>query len=136
MSALQFRIFACYLIPFTAYFVILGLVMHGQMRPRGKNGSEISRGAEMWINVAISIIGFTVMLLIQYIPLFAGGTLLFVNESLFSIIAFQLLPIFTIVALVGTYFYRKTGHIWAGAFLNGMLVTWIVVASQAIHMAI
>jgi hypothetical protein len=134
MSALQFRIFLCYLIPFTAFFVILALVMHGQLRPRGKKGAEISRTAEMWINVAISVIGFAVMILIQYIPLFAGGTLLFVNESLFSIIAFQLLPIFTIVALVNTYFYRKTGHIWAGAFLNGMLVTWIVVASQAIQM--
>jgi len=90
----------------------------------------------MWINIGLLVIGFVVMLLLQYIPLFAGGTLLFVNESLFSIIAFQLLPIFTIVALVNTYFYRKTGHIYAGAFLNAMLVTWIVVASQAIHMAI
>jgi hypothetical protein len=136
MSALQFRIFLCYLIPFTAFFVILALALHGQLRPGGKKGKQISRGAEMWINIALLVIGFVVMLLMQYIPLFAGGTLLFVNESLFSIIAFQLLPIFTIVALVNTYFYRKTGHIWAGAFLNGMLVTWIVVASQAIHMAI
>lgn len=136
MSALQFRIFLCYLIPFTAFFVILALAMHGQLRPRGKKGREISRAAEMWINIGISLTGFVVLLLIQYIPLFMGRTLLFVNESLFSIIAFQLLPIFTIVALVNTYFYRKTGHIWAGAFLNGMLVTWIVVASQAIHMAI
>jgi hypothetical protein len=136
MSALHFRIFLCYLIPFTAFFIVLGLALHGQLRPRGKKGGEISRTAEMWINFGLLVIGFVVMLLIQYIPLFAGGTLLFVNESLFSIIAFQLLPIFTIVALVNTYFYRKTGHIYAGAFLNGMLITWIVVASQAIHMAI
>ena len=136
MSALQFRIFLCYLIPFTAFFIVRALALHGQLRPRGKNGKEISRTAELWINFGLLVIGFVVMLLIQYIPLFAGGTLLFVNESLFSIIAFQLLPIFTIVAMVNTYFYRKTGHIYAGAFLNAILITWIVVASQAIHMAI
>ena len=46
---------------------------------------------------------------------------------------FQYIPIFAIVGWVTTYFYRKTGHIYVGAFLNTMLITWIVVASQAIH---
>jgi pimeloyl-ACP methyl ester carboxylesterase len=133
MSVLHFRIFLCYLIPFTAFFVVLALALHGQLRPRGKKGAEISRAAEMWINFAMLVIGFVVLLLIQYIPLLSGGHLMFVNENLFSIIAFQLLPIFTIVALVNTFFYRKTGHIYAGAFLNAILITWIVVASQAIH---
>lgn len=41
--------------------------------------------------------------------------------------------IFAIVGWVTTYFYRKTGHIYVGAFISAMLVTWIVVASQAIH---
>jgi hypothetical protein len=46
---------------------------------------------------------------------------------------FQFLPIFTIVALVSTYFYRKTGHVFVGSFINAILVTWIVVAGQATH---
>jgi hypothetical protein len=37
------------------------------------------------------------------------------------------------LGLVTAYFQRVTGHIYAGAFLSGILVTWIVVASQAIH---
>jgi len=136
MSALHFRIFLCYLIPFTAFFLILAMILHGQLRPRGGEGTEIGRGREMLINFGLLVIGFVVLLLVQYIPLLAGGELAFPNESLFGIIAFQLLPIFTIVALVNTYFYRKTGHVYAGAFLSGILVTWIVVASQAIHLAI
>ncbi len=136
MSALHFRIFLCYLIPFTAFFLILAMVLHGQLRPRGGEGTEIGRGREMLINFGLLVIGFVVLLLVQYIPLLAGGELAFPNESLFGIIAFQLLPIFTIVALVNTYFYRKTGHVYVGAFLSGILVTWIIVASQAIHLAI
>ena len=46
---------------------------------------------------------------------------------------FQYIPIFAIVGWVTTYFYRKTGHIYVGAFLNTMLITWIIVAGQAIH---
>jgi len=48
-------------------------------------------------------------------------------------VMFQFFPIFTIVALISTYFYRKTGHIYTGAFINAMLITWIIVAGQATH---
>jgi pimeloyl-ACP methyl ester carboxylesterase len=133
LDALHFRVFLCYLIPFAAIFVILSLSLHGQLRPGGKEGKEIGFGKEMLINFALNFIGFLVVLLIEYIPLLAGGHLMWPYYNLWAIIGIQLLPIFTIVALVSTYFYRKTGHIYAGAFLNAMLVTWIVVASQAIH---
>jgi len=42
----------------------------------------------------------------------------------------------TIAALVYTYFFRKTGHVYTGAFLIAILIVWIVVASQATHIAI
>jgi hypothetical protein len=50
-------------------------------------------------------------------------------------VAFQFLPIMTIVALVTDFFARRTGAVWVGAFASGLLVTWIVVASQATHHA-
>jgi hypothetical protein len=133
MDALHFRVFLCYLIPFAAFFVLLSLALHGQLRPAGKEGKEIGQGREMLVNFALNVVGFAVMLLIEYIPLLAGGHLMWPYYNLWAIIGIQLLPIFTFVALVSTYFYRKTGHIYAGAFLNAILVTWIVVASQAIH---
>jgi hypothetical protein len=36
-----------------------------------------------------------------------------------------------VVALVSTYFFYKTGHIYVGAFLNAILITWIIVAGTA-----
>jgi pimeloyl-ACP methyl ester carboxylesterase len=135
LSPIQFRAFLSYLIPFIVYFVILGLVLNGQLRPTGRKGTELSLRSEMSVNVVLRVLGFVGLLLFQYIPLLMGGTLALRSEILFSIIAIQILPLLTIVALVYTYFYRKTGHIYAGAFLSAMLVTWILVASQAINIA-
>jgi len=136
MSPIQFRMFLSYLIPFTVYFIILGLVLNGQLRPVGRKGTELSEGSEMAINVALLVLGFVGLIAFQYIPLLMGGTLTLRSEILFSIILFQFLPIMTIVALAYTFFFRKTGHIYVGAFFCAMLVTWIIVASQATFIAL
>jgi hypothetical protein len=138
MSLLQFRIFLSYLIPFFIYFVILGLVLNGQLRPSRK-GAEMSMKSEMAINVALLVVGFLGLLAYQYIPLLTGGKLSISGSSdniLFSIMAFQLLAIFTMVALVYTYFFRKTSHIYTGVLLSALLVTWILAASQPIFVLI
>jgi pimeloyl-ACP methyl ester carboxylesterase len=132
MDALHFRIFLSYLIPIAAFFIVLSLSMHGQLRLGGKEGKEISQPKEMLINFAMMVIGFLVLLAIQYIPFIAGGTLTWPTQSLLSCVIYQLVPIFTIVALVNTYFYRKTGHIYAGAFLLAILVTWSLTAGQVV----
>jgi len=134
MSLLHFRIFLSYLIPLIIYFLVIGLILHGELR-RDKAGSEIKPWKEMLINIFLLITGYIILEALQYGPLFAGGTLAIPAASLWSIIMFQFFPIFTIAALVSTYFYRKTGHIYTGAFLSAMLVTWIIVAGQATHFA-
>lgn len=135
MSAIQFRAFLAYLIPFIVYFVILGLVLNGQLRPTRK-GTEFSMRSEMAINVALLVLGFLGLLAFQYIPFVMGGTLTYgagdPNVILFTVLAYEVVPMMTIVALAYTYFYRKTGHIYAGAFLSAILVTWIITASQFI----
>jgi pimeloyl-ACP methyl ester carboxylesterase len=128
MDALHFRVFLSYLIPFAAFFVILSLVMHGNLRP----GKEISLAKEMLINFGLMLVGIVVLLGIQYIPLIAGGHLMWTARSLMSCVIYQLLIIFTIVALVNTYFFRKTGHVYVGAFLLALLVTWSLTAGQVI----
>lgn len=138
MSLLQFRIFLSYLIPFLIYFTILGLVLNGQLRPTRK-GTEMSLGSEMAINVALLVLGFIGLLAYQYIPLVTGGTLSLsktADDILFTIHAIQFLPMLTIVALAYTYFFRKTAHIYVGFFLCALLVTWILVASQATFVAL
>ncbi|MGA2368801.1 MAG: alpha/beta fold hydrolase, partial [Dehalococcoidia bacterium] len=138
MSLLQFRMFLCYLIPFIVFFLVLATVLQGELRPFRKNGQAFGLCGETWINIALLVLGFVGVILYQYIPLIAGGTLSIINagDILFGIIAFQFLPIMTIAALVYTYFFRKTGHVYAGAFLIAILIVWIVVASEATHFAI
>ena len=127
MSALQARIAVSYLVPFILFFLVYGLVLFGQLR---RDSSPLRETA---LVVALSTFGFFGLIVFQYVPLFLGGTLAVPSESLWSIIAFQFVPLMTIVGVITAYFHRITGHVYVGAFLSGLLVTWIVVASQAIH---
>ena len=129
LSALHLRISLSYLIPFIAFFAVYGVVLFGQLRRDGGARAEMIRV------VALSTLGFVGLIAVQYVPLFMGGTLAIASESLWSIIAFQFVPIMTIVGLVTAFFQRQTGHIYVGAVVSGLLVTWIVVASQATHVA-
>jgi hypothetical protein len=108
-------------------------VLHGQMRP-GKPGTALGMGKEMGINILLLVLSYIIFILLHYIPRLSGGTLGFgADMALGGIFMFQFVPIFIIVALISTYFYRKTGHIFVGAYINTMLVVWIIVAGQAVH---
>ena len=127
MSLLQARIALSYLIPFVLFFGVYGTVLFGQLR------RDLSPVREAMLVVVLSTVGFLGLIVFQYAPLFLGGTLAIPSESLWSIIAFQFVPLMTIVGLATAVFQRATGHVYVGAFLSGLLVTWIVVASQAIQ---
>lgn len=129
MNGLQLRMAAGYLLPFVLFFFIYGTVLFGQLRRAGDTRGNIVRA------ILVSTAGFAALIAWQYIPLFLGGTLADPTESLWSIIAFQFLPIMTIVAAVTAWSHARTGEVYLGAFLSAMLVTWIVVASQATHHA-
>jgi len=133
LDPLQLRITLSYIIPFVFIFFMDAVLVFGELRR-----ANLTLAKEMWLNEALYVLGYVALLVAQYIPLLAGGTLLnanFPNVSLYSIVAFQLVPIMTIAALVSTYFNRKTGHIYVASFLVAMLVTWIVVAGTAIQFA-
>ena len=133
LDPLQLRITLSYIIPFIFIFFMDAVLVFGELRR-----ANISLAKEMWLNEALYVLGYIGLLLIQYIPLLAGGTLMNAsgaNVPLYSIIAFQFLPIMTIAALLTTDFNRKTGHVYVAAFVVAMLVTWIVVAGTAIQFA-
>lgn len=130
MSSLQFRIFLGYLPFFTVFFLILGVALHGQLRL----SSNVSMWREILANVGLLVVGFIALLLFQYIPLMMGNPLPIV-EPLLSVVAFQFVPLLTIVGVIMTYFFRKTGTIYAGAFISALFITWVIVAGQATHYA-
>lgn len=78
--------------------------------------------------------GFAVLLLIQYVPLLAGGTLT-LGQPLTTIVAFQFLVLLAIVGAVIVVFHRATGTVYTGAFINALFIGWVVVAGQATHVA-
>ncbi|GGX38935.1 alpha/beta hydrolase family protein [Saccharospirillum salsuginis] len=128
LSALQLRIALSYVVPFCLFFTVVAVLLHGQLRQ-----SHWSFRRELFVNWILLVIGYVLLLLFQYIPLFLGGSMTIASEPLWTIIAFQFLPLMTIAAIVFTVAYRATGTVYTGAFINGLLVTGIVVASQATH---
>ena len=59
--------------------------------------------------------------------------LLSASQPLNTIIAIQFLPLMVIASIFSTWFYEKTGRVWAGSFVNALFVTWYIVAGQAIQ---
>ncbi len=138
MSLQQFQIFLSYLVPFIIFFLISGMTLMGQMRRVGKDGKDLPLWQAMGVNIGLLVLGFVLFLLWEYIPLYAGGVQASAatpNGPLYVIVAYQFIPLLGIAASISTYFFRKTGHIYVGAFLNALLITWIIVAGTATHFA-
>jgi pimeloyl-ACP methyl ester carboxylesterase len=128
LSAPQFGIFLRYIIPFCAFFLMSSIALNGQLRlPKAKASTRF------WANMMLLAGGFVVFLAAEYLPLFAGGTLLTPVEPLNTIVAIQFLPLMVMASLVSTYYFERTGRIYAGAFLNAIVVTWYIVAGQAVQ---
>ena len=53
------------------------------------------------------------------------------SQPLLTIIAFQFVPLMIVIASISTWCFYQTGSVYPGGFLNGLLITWYVVAGQA-----
>ncbi len=133
MSPIQTKIALRYLIPFALFYIMFAVVLQGQMR--SLKGSTAKR---MVMSMAVAALGYLVMLLVLYIPLLAGAVPIIkdLRMTLYVIVAIQMLPLFVIASLISSYFYEKTGLVYAGAFTNAMFITWYIVASEATHVAV
>jgi pimeloyl-ACP methyl ester carboxylesterase len=129
MNLMQFLYFLVYLIPFTIFFVVALRALHGTF-PGGD-----SRTGHYLINMVAMAGGFLLLLVVQYAALFITGELINPRGDTFvvlnTIIAIQFLPLLIIVAIIGTFTYRRTGSYLPGALICGLFVTWYIVAGQA-----
>jgi pimeloyl-ACP methyl ester carboxylesterase len=135
MSWGQFLLMLKYALPFLLFFLVNGLILHGQFRL--KESSSEAKTAWKWFlaNAGINTIGIFVLILIQYITMFSTQELFWKSQALLGIVAFQFVPVNIVISLISTYFFRKTGDIYAGAFANTLIVTWYIVAGQAVQYA-
>lgn len=120
------KIWISYIPFFTIYFVVLATVLHSQFRrEQGRAIVEVIR------NIVVVTIAYILFIGIEYGVLFARGDLLTSTQPLLTIVAIQFIPTFIIVGAVLSWFNRKSGWIWPGAFLCAIFVTAQIVAGTA-----
>lgn len=102
------------------------------------NASLARSNHKEWFNILLAILanagGVLLVVLIQYIGFRITGTRTFPNQNLRPILGFALIPLLSIAAVFARILYRKTGNIWLGAILNGLLITIITVANTATYL--
>ncbi|RBY93274.1 alpha/beta hydrolase [Blastococcus sp. TF02A-30] len=128
MDAARFRVFLTYLVPFTVFTLVIATVLHAQLRSAE---SRWSTGRRMLANGVALAVGVLVLIVLDYAPLIAGGTLWIDTQPLLAIVAYQFVPLLFVVGLIATYFADKTGTVYAGAFISSILITWNNVAGTA-----
>lgn len=131
MNFLQFCLFLGYLVPFTLFFLIAGVLLHGQLRGKNNEGILVT----MVRSAILMGLGILLLLLVQYVPLLGGGTLTFSSQALLTIVAMQFVVLLPITGLISGFFFHRTGGVYTGAFVNGLFITWLIVAGQATHFA-
>lgn len=139
-NSLTFPYLLNYFVLYLPFFLVLGVLFYGFLRP--KDGT-MSLGKEMAINSAVLAGGALLFLLLYYVPLYAGAghsPLLAAWSQLhgnmpgamtgISLIYFIPVPLFNVLtACVLTYFNKKTGNVWLGAILMALLFAWIQVTT-------
>ncbi|MFT4712842.1 MAG: pimeloyl-ACP methyl ester carboxylesterase [Candidatus Azotimanducaceae bacterium] len=126
MSTVQFHQFIVYLPLFTIYFVVLGIILHTQLRIEAH-----SIGRAIFVNGLLLTMGFVILLVVQYFPLLMGSSLAISSQPLLTIVAIQFVPLMMLIAAISTWSFFRTGAVYVGAFINALIVCWYVTAGQA-----
>ncbi|MCD1296324.1 hypothetical protein CUJ83_15075 [Methanocella sp. CWC-04] len=66
---------------------------------------------------------------ILLVALFTLGALVFGNGSFIMIIMPVMLPLFILLEIFSCYSYRWSGNVLTGAFLNSLIIAWLVVSA-------
>ncbi len=131
LSLTQFQIMLAYLLPFTLFFALALRALHTGLSVAGDSVLRQYAG-----NLFALMGGFLLFLLLQYGSLFLTGFLLTPAEALNTIVMMQFVPLLAMVAVLSTFTWRRTGSWLPGALLNGLVVSWYVVAGQATQFAV
>ena len=90
-----------------------------------------------WRSALLMVGGVMVIVLIEYIPFFAGigpgADLLFSSTfgGPFMSILIVFVPQVLVFSLLCTYIYRRTGNVYTGAFTVASMAAWIITGSSA-----
>ncbi|MBQ1820953.1 MAG: hypothetical protein II117_05040 [Clostridia bacterium] len=134
----RFGQFFVYIPVFALFFLLNNSKIMASMRTKAayKKGFSGFMGA-WWRNALLMVGGVLLIVLIEYVPFFLGigpgADLLFGSTfggpfmSLLILFAPQVL----VFSVLCTYFYRRTGSVYAGALLVASLAAWIVTGGSS-----
>ena len=113
---------------FFVYYFIVGMSVNMN------TASEKYDGIKGYVISILHFVGGLALYLIyQYGLLFITGTGGYPGESLSSIIVIGLVPILMIAAIFNRYLFRRTGNIYAGAFINTLVMTMVTIANTTLY---
>lgn len=82
--------------------------------------------------IALNAGGAIIWVARQYITLFSTGVAAHPNSALSGIVLIATTLTLTIAAIISRALYKKTGNIWAPAFLNAILMTTMTIANTMV----
>ena len=137
-NAMRLGQFFVYLWVFVLFFLFANSKALAQLR----GGSMYRKGAgaflRSWLRCAFVMAGGIILIvLLEYIPFFMdlgpGADLLFSPTfgGPFMSLMILLLPQIIVYSFLDTYCYRRTGNVYTGAFLAGILGCWIVTGGSS-----
>lgn len=114
-----------YFLFFGLYYVCAGIA---NQTYRAKNLPE---WATIAINAFFNVFGISLVIIIQYACFKGTGVLWQSDMALSYIVLFPIVPILIFATVISRILYKKTGNIWLGSLINGMLFTMMTVANTA-----
>lgn len=138
-NLVRFGQFLVYLPFFALFFIVnVGFKLFGNMRQIRDDSKPVTNFIKCWMgNVFVLLGGLLIVILLEYIPFFMGfgpgADLLFGTTfgGPFMSALILLAPQFVFFTSLSTWFERKTGNVYVGAFISAMLASWIVTGGSA-----
>ena len=131
-----FKSFEWSAIPAALAYMPLFLIYYLEMGAAAVSNTSSEKLQGFWGYVLAALTnmgGIGLWLVLQYGKLFATGSAFYPGEALSGILLQALVPTLAIASCLTKYLYKKTGNIYAGAFLNTILMTIMTVANTAIY---
>lgn len=134
----RFGQFCAYILIFALFYVLNNSKIMASMRTQGLYQPGVKGFMSCWWRNALVMSGGVLLIvLIEYIPFFAGigpgCDLLFGSTFGGPFISLLILFVPQVLAfsLLCTYTYRRTGNVYTGAFVAATLACWIVTGGSA-----
>ena len=130
--------FFAYLWVFLLYFLMANSKALANLRTKHTYEPGFKGFLSTWWRCALVMTGgILIIVAIEYIPFFAGigpgADLLFGSTfgGPFMSLMILLLPQIVVYSLIDTFCYRRTGNVYVGGFIAGILACWIVTGGSS-----